>query len=186
MAAPRTPEATTLDKQVSARTYAHPVRVYYEDTDSGGVVYYANYLAFMERARTEWLRSIGGTLESFWWRSGDRVDTNRPIRDDDAAVIADVGRGIDLDKGIDEVLEVGTGRIDRIFVLTRENARRLRFQQAATVLMQPDSTGQYPSDHAGVMVDVDVESVPAKRKCLFDRYGTAEDKSRLHGKLTHR
>ena len=36
-----------------------PVRVYYEDTDSGGVVYYANYLKFMERARTEWLRNIG-------------------------------------------------------------------------------------------------------------------------------
>lgn len=35
------------------------VRVYYEDTDSGGVVYYANYLKFMERARTEWLRSLG-------------------------------------------------------------------------------------------------------------------------------
>ncbi len=36
-----------------------PVRVYYEDTDAGGVVYYANYLKFMERARTEWLRSFG-------------------------------------------------------------------------------------------------------------------------------
>ncbi|MEJ1461927.1 MAG: YbgC/FadM family acyl-CoA thioesterase, partial [Candidatus Sedimenticola sp. (ex Thyasira tokunagai)] len=36
-----------------------PVRVYYEDTDSGGVVYYANYLKFMERARTEWLRQLG-------------------------------------------------------------------------------------------------------------------------------
>lgn len=36
-----------------------PVRVYYEDTDSGGVVYYANYLKFMERARTEWLRDLG-------------------------------------------------------------------------------------------------------------------------------
>lgn len=36
-----------------------PVRVYYEDTDSGGVVYHANYLKFMERARTEWLRSLG-------------------------------------------------------------------------------------------------------------------------------
>ncbi len=34
-------------------------RVYYEDTDAGGVVYYANYLKFMERARTEWLRSLG-------------------------------------------------------------------------------------------------------------------------------
>lgn len=36
-----------------------PVRVYYEDTDAGGVVYYANYLRFMERARTEWLRAMG-------------------------------------------------------------------------------------------------------------------------------
>ena len=36
-----------------------PVRVYYEDTDCGGVVYYANYLRFMERARTEWLRALG-------------------------------------------------------------------------------------------------------------------------------
>jgi tol-pal system-associated acyl-CoA thioesterase len=36
-----------------------PVRVYYEDTDAGGIVYYANYLRFLERARTEWLRSLG-------------------------------------------------------------------------------------------------------------------------------
>ncbi|MBK8183058.1 MAG: tol-pal system-associated acyl-CoA thioesterase [Candidatus Competibacteraceae bacterium] len=39
--------------------FVWPVRVYYEDTDSGGVVYYANYLKFMERARTEWLRARG-------------------------------------------------------------------------------------------------------------------------------
>ncbi len=36
-----------------------PVRIYYEDTDAGGVVYYANYLKYLERCRTEWLRSIG-------------------------------------------------------------------------------------------------------------------------------
>jgi acyl-CoA thioester hydrolase len=44
--------------------FVWPVRVYYEDTDSGGVVYYANYLRFMERARTEWLRSIGYEQDS--------------------------------------------------------------------------------------------------------------------------
>ena len=38
--------------------FTWPVRVYYEDTDSGGVVYHSNYLNFMERARTEWLRSL--------------------------------------------------------------------------------------------------------------------------------
>lgn len=39
--------------------FSLPVRVYYEDTDAGGVVYYANYLKFYERARTDWLRAIG-------------------------------------------------------------------------------------------------------------------------------
>ena len=39
--------------------FSLPVRVYYEDTDAGGVVYHANYLRFMERARTEWLRALG-------------------------------------------------------------------------------------------------------------------------------
>jgi acyl-CoA thioester hydrolase len=44
---------------VGAQPFSWPIRVYYEDTDSGGVVYYANYLRFLERARTEWLRALG-------------------------------------------------------------------------------------------------------------------------------
>ncbi len=40
-------------------TYSFPVRVYFENTDAGGVVYHAEYLKFMERARTEWLRHLG-------------------------------------------------------------------------------------------------------------------------------
>ena len=47
---------------MSRETFRFPVRVYYEDTDAGGVVYYANYLKFMERARTEWLSSLGFDL----------------------------------------------------------------------------------------------------------------------------
>src|ERR1700693_5366050 len=43
----------------SPPNYAHTYSVYWEDTDAGGVVYYANYLKFMERARTEWLRAAG-------------------------------------------------------------------------------------------------------------------------------
>lgn len=41
------------------KDFIWPIRVYYEDTDSSGLVYYANYLKFMERARSEWLRSLG-------------------------------------------------------------------------------------------------------------------------------
>ena len=39
--------------------FSWPVRIYWEDTDAGGIVYYANYLKYMERARTEWLRAAG-------------------------------------------------------------------------------------------------------------------------------
>ena len=42
-----------------APPFTHPIRVYWEDTDAGGIVFYANYLKFMERGRTEWLRALG-------------------------------------------------------------------------------------------------------------------------------
>lgn len=45
--------------QVEQAAFEWPVRVYYEDTDAGGVVYHARYLMFLERARTEWLRAAG-------------------------------------------------------------------------------------------------------------------------------
>lgn len=71
-------------------TFSLAVRVYYEDTDAGGVVYYANYLRFFERARTEWLRSLGfGQADTaqaegriFVVRSAS-VDYRRPARLDD-------------------------------------------------------------------------------------------------------
>jgi acyl-CoA thioester hydrolase len=44
---------------MSPPRFVHPCRIYWEDTDAGGVVYYANYLKFMERCRTEWLRFLG-------------------------------------------------------------------------------------------------------------------------------
>jgi acyl-CoA thioester hydrolase len=44
--------------------FTWPVRVYWEDTDAGGIVFYANYLKFFERARTEWLRSLGVSQSS--------------------------------------------------------------------------------------------------------------------------
>jgi acyl-CoA thioester hydrolase len=45
--------------EITSKPFAWPLRVYYEDTDAQGVVYYANYFRFMERARTEWLRTLG-------------------------------------------------------------------------------------------------------------------------------
>ena len=71
--------------------FSWPTRVYWEDTDAGGVVYHAQYLAFLERARTEWMRAIGHGQESL--RAGHglvfavramRIDFRQPARLDDA------------------------------------------------------------------------------------------------------
>lgn len=70
--------------------YRLPVRVYWEDTDAGGVVYYANYLRFLERARSDWLRTLGMNQEAERHRSGlvfvvHHVDASylKPARLDD-------------------------------------------------------------------------------------------------------
>ena len=64
-----------------------PIRIYWEDTDAGGIVYYANYFRFMERARTEWLRSQGVEQESLRQEQGvmfvvvsAAADFHRPAR----------------------------------------------------------------------------------------------------------
>ena len=76
------------------REFVWPVRVYYEDTDAGGVVYYANYLRFLERARTEWLRSLGFVQDALMREPGvlfavrrAEVDYLQPARLDDALAV---------------------------------------------------------------------------------------------------
>lgn len=83
-----------MNRLDSNKEFSWPIRVYYEDTDSGGVVYYANYLKFMERCRTEWLRDLGFEQDQlienekliFAVRSIE-VDYNRPARFNDALVV---------------------------------------------------------------------------------------------------
>jgi acyl-CoA thioester hydrolase len=50
--------------------FVFPIRIYWEDTDAGGIVFYANYLKFFERARTEWLRSLGIQQQALKAQSG--------------------------------------------------------------------------------------------------------------------
>jgi len=71
--------------------FSWPTRVYWEDTDAGGVVYHAQYLAFMERARTEWLRARGkgqqllrGEHDLVFAVRAMRIDFRQPARLDDA------------------------------------------------------------------------------------------------------
>jgi acyl-CoA thioester hydrolase len=70
--------------------FRHRLRIYWEDTDAGGVVFYANYLKFFERARTEWLRSFGVGQQALREQTGaifivadTRVRYLRPARLDD-------------------------------------------------------------------------------------------------------
>jgi acyl-CoA thioester hydrolase len=74
--------------------FAWPARVYWEDTDGGGIVYYANYLRFLERARTEWLRSLGHSQRALAGEHGVvftvvslEAEYRRPARLDDELMI---------------------------------------------------------------------------------------------------
>ena len=83
--------------------FSWPLRIYWEDTDAGGIVFYANYLKFFERARTEWLRSLGIEQHSLREQTGGmfivsetQVRYLQPARLDDelivTAALADTGR----------------------------------------------------------------------------------------------
>jgi len=74
--------------------FVWPVRIYYEDTDAGGVVYYANYLRFFERCRSEWMRSLGYGQRELLERdhvlfvvAGAQIRYLRPARLDDVLQI---------------------------------------------------------------------------------------------------
>lgn len=73
------------------KTFSFPIRVYYEDTDAGGIVYYANYLKYAERARTEFLRYLGINQQDMLKNQGVgfvvrdcRISYKAPARLDDA------------------------------------------------------------------------------------------------------
>jgi acyl-CoA thioester hydrolase len=77
-----------------SETFSWPVRVYYEDTDAGGIVFYANYLKFFERARTEWLRAAGiaqqplaGEARRMFVVKSTAIDYHAPAKLDDRLVV---------------------------------------------------------------------------------------------------
>jgi acyl-CoA thioester hydrolase len=103
-----------MKQQHSEHPFTIPVRVYYEDTDAAGVVYYANYLRYFERARTEWLRAMGR----------DHADLGREHG------LMFVVRSVALDylkpARLDDLLTVGVGveKLGRAQVVLRQFARR--------------------------------------------------------------
>ncbi len=88
------PSDTLIGTPSNSAPYRHTVRVYWEDTDAGGVVFYANYLKFFERARTEWLRHLGLAQQDLRDRTGaifvvadTHVQYRAPARLDDELTV---------------------------------------------------------------------------------------------------
>ena len=113
-----------------------PARVYWEDTDGGGIVYYANYLRFLERARTEWLRSLGYSQNA--------------LARDPGIVFAVVSLSVDYRK---------PARLDDELVITcepsAEGAVTMRFAQRI-YRKEPGATAPGDADGAGLLVEADV------------------------------
>ncbi|HEX9184244.1 MAG TPA: tol-pal system-associated acyl-CoA thioesterase [Burkholderiales bacterium] len=99
----------------SAHVFRWPLRVYYEDTDFGGVVYYANYLRFFERARTEWLRALGIEHQALARDAGLQFVVRRAE--------IDFLRGARLDDELEITVEI-TERKRASLLLTQEALRR--------------------------------------------------------------
>ena len=95
-------------------SFAFPIRVYWEDTDAGGVVFFANYLKFFERARTEWLRSLGFGQERL------RNDTGALF------VVADTSMRFLEPARLDDLLEVSVRLVEagRASLTLAQQARR--------------------------------------------------------------
>ncbi|MBS7807523.1 tol-pal system-associated acyl-CoA thioesterase [Variovorax sp. PCZ-1] len=116
-------------------SFSFPIRVYWEDTDAGGIVFYANYLKFMERARTEWLRSCGISQQALKQETGGMfvvTDTQlkylQPARLDDLLTVSA------------EIIEKGRASIKIKQEITLSPAKNLREvlsnQESATLICQ--------------------------------------------------
>ena len=107
---------STTSSAATRPPYTWTIRVYYEDTDTGGIVYYANYLKFFERARTEWLRSAGFEQS----RMADELGLQFVV----VQIQCDYLRSARLDDVLD--IDVRVIRLARVSVEFEQTARRGR------------------------------------------------------------
>lgn len=117
-----------------------PVRVYYEDTDSGGIVYYANYLKFAERARTELMRAAGCTNSDMVKEMGRsfavrrcEVDYLRPARLDDLLVVET------------RILDLGGATVDAEQVVTRDGTELVRIRVRLACITEAGRPARLPA-----------------------------------------
>lgn len=131
--------ATTTPLRESFARFVLPLRVYWEDTDAGGVVYYANYLKFCERARTEWLRGLGVDQQRMANEQGllfvvstAQVRFVSPARLDDALLV-----GVDFGAR-------GAARLEFVQQVRRDDAARTLLAEARVVVASVRADGFRP------------------------------------------
>ncbi|WP_204113372.1 tol-pal system-associated acyl-CoA thioesterase [Shimia biformata] len=114
--------------------YTHPIRVYYEDTDMAGIVYYANYLRYIERGRSEWVREIG--MDQKRMKSEDGIvfavrrvecDYLSPARLDDELVVETEVRSVSgvrmvMDQSVKRGEEILFQAVVTVICMTTEGA----------------------------------------------------------------
>lgn len=130
--------------------FQHPVRVYWEDTDAGGVVYHAQYLAFMERARSEWMRTIGFGQEAlreanlcFVVRSMN-IDFRMPARLDDwlsvSVCLAQCrGASLVITQEVRRGEELLVGAEVRVAAVSADRFRPVPIPEAVLARLKPES-----------------------------------------------
>jgi acyl-CoA thioester hydrolase len=128
--------------------FTWPVRVYFQDTDAGGVVYHASYVNFMERARTEWLRSCGysnaGLMKEFgvmFVVRTMRLDYLKPALLDDmllvTAQLSEIGRSrLSLRQSVCRANEVLTMGDVHLVCVSRDTFKPVRVPQALRLTME--------------------------------------------------
>ena len=105
---------STKHSAATGQPFTWTVRVYYEDTDTGGIVYYANYLKFFERARTEWLRAAGFEQRRLLDEFGLQF------------VVAHIECTYQQPARLDDLIEIDlrVARSGRVFIAFEQSARR--------------------------------------------------------------
>ena len=132
---------------MSDRSHRFAIRVYYEDTDAGGIVYHSNYLKFAERASTEWLRTFG--IQQRRWREETglgfavtrcEIDYRRPARLDDM---------LDVDT---RVLEVTGASVVAEQVIRREDEELARLKLVVACIDKDGRPTRLPKNLRSAMV----------------------------------
>ncbi len=135
--------------EVAAQVHVFPVRVYYEDTDAGGVVYYANYLKFAERGRSELLRQYGIDNTGLQQRHGINfavrdcsVTYHAPARLDDSLVV------------LTDVLSVGAATLSMRQRVARDNELLVELSIRLACLNEAGRPARLPSEIRQAFADL--------------------------------